>query len=103
MNDDEKLSMYIEMGAVDLAGMDENGEFIFQITEKAKEVAPELWEAHQEHVDRSLIQLYEAGLIRVTYNDDLEATIEMSEEGHALAKEMGLVEIDMNDEDIPND
>ncbi|NDB82226.1 MAG: hypothetical protein EB127_05715 [Alphaproteobacteria bacterium] len=103
MDDDEKLSMYLEMGAVELTGMDESGEFIFQITEKAKEVAPELWQAHQDHVDRSLIQLYEAGLIRVSYNDNLEATIEMSEEGHALAKEMGLVEIDMHEDDIPND
>ena len=103
MDDDEKLSMYLEMGAVELTGMDESGEFIFQITEKAKEVAPELWQAHQDHVDRSLIQLYEAGLIRVSYNDNLEATIEMSEEGHALAKEMGLVEIDMYEDDIPND
>ena len=103
MDDDEKLSMYLEIGAVELAGMDEHGEFIFQITEKAKNIAPELWKAHQDHVDRSLIQLYEAGLIKVTYNDNLEATIEMSEEGHKLAKELGLVEIDMHEEDIPND
>jgi len=103
MDDDEKLSRYIEIGAVELAGMDENGEFIFQITEKAKELAPELWVAHQEHVDRSLVQLYEAGLIKVTYNDNLEATIEMSEEGHEMAKELGLVEINMHEEDIPND
>ncbi len=103
MDDDEKLSRYMEMGAVELAGMDKDGEFIFQITEKAKDIAPELWEAHQEHVDRSLIQLYEAGLINVTYNDNLEATIEMSEEGHEMAKDLGLVEINMHEEDIPND
>ena len=103
MDDDDKLAMYIEMGAVELSGMDEYGEFIFQITEKAKDIAPELWEAHQEHVDRSLVQLYEAGLINVTYNDNLEATIEMSEEGHKMAKDLGLVEVDMHEEDIPND
>jgi membrane protease subunit (stomatin/prohibitin family) len=103
MNDDDKLAMYLEMGAVELSGMDESGEFIFQITEKAKDIAPELWEAHQEHVDRSLVQLYEAGLINVTYDDNLEAIIEMSEEGHEMAKELGLVEVDMHEEDIPND
>jgi hypothetical protein len=103
MDDNEKLSMYLEMGAVELTGMDEHGEFIFQITEKAKDIAPELWHAHKEHVDRSLVQLYEAGLIKVTYNDNLEATIEMSKEGHKMAKELGLVEIDMHEEDIPND
>ena len=103
MDDDEKLSMYLEMGAVELAGMDDNGEFIFQITEKAKEIAPELWDAHEEHINRSLIQLYEEGLINVTYNDNLEAIIEMSPEGHELAKELGIIELNMHEEDIPND
>ena len=46
--------------------------------------------------------LYNKGLINVTYTDDLEAIIEMSDEGKKAAKEMGLVEMDM-DIDIPND
>ena len=103
MDDDEKLAMYLEMGAIELAGMDDEGEFIFQITEKAREIAPELWEAHEEHINRSLIHLYEEGLINVTYNDNLEAIIEMSPEGHAMAKELGIIEIDMHEDDIPND
>jgi hypothetical protein len=103
MNDDDKLAMYLEMGAVELSGMDEHGEFIFQITEKAKDIAPELWAAHQEHVDRSLIEMYEAGLINISYNDNLEAIIEISEEGHKMAKELGLIEVNMHEEDIPND
>ena len=103
MDDDEKLAHYIEIGAVELAGMDESGEFIFQITEKARDIAPELWEAHEEHINRSLIDLYEKGLINVTYNDDLEAVIEMSPEGHKAAKELGIIELDMHEEDIPND
>ena len=103
MDDDEKLAHYIEIGAVELAGMDESGEFIFQITEKARQIAPELWEAHEEHINNSLMHLYEEGLINVTYNEDLEAVIEMSPEGHRVAKELGLIEIDMHDEDIPND
>ena len=38
MDDDEKLSMYLQLGAVELTGMDEHGEFIFQITEKANNI-----------------------------------------------------------------
>jgi len=37
-----ELQYYIEIGAITLEGMDENGEMIFAIHEKAKEVAPEL-------------------------------------------------------------
>ena len=103
MEEDDKMSYYLEIGAIELAGMDEDGEFIFQITEKAKLVAPELWDAHQEHIDESLIKLYESGLINVSYDENLEAIIEISEEGKRVAKEMGLVEMDLDTENIPND
>jgi membrane protease subunit (stomatin/prohibitin family) len=101
--EDERMSYYIEIGAVELVGMDESGEFIFKITDHAKEVAPELWAAHQEHVENSIMELYERGLINITYDDNLEAYIEMNEEGKKAAKDMGLIETDFNDEDIPND
>ena len=41
-----KLEHYIEIGVVEIAGMDENGEIVFAIHESAEELAPELWEAH---------------------------------------------------------
>jgi len=102
MDSEDKMEYYISIGAIELAGMDEDGEFIFNITDRAKKLAPELWQAHQEHVDESLIELYNKGLISVTYNEDLEAVIEMSDEGKKLAKEFGLIEMDLNT-DIPND
>jgi hypothetical protein len=102
MDGEDKMDYYLSIGAIELAGMDSDGEFIFNITNRAKILAPELWQAHQEHVDESLIELYNKGLINVTYNEDLEAVIEMSNEGKLAAKEMGLIEMDM-DMDIPND
>ena len=102
MNNEDKMEYYLSIGAIELSGMDEDGEFVFNITDKAKKLAPELWHAHEEHVNESLVQLYNKGLINVTYNDDLEAIIEMSDEGKKVAKEMGLVEMDIST-DIPND
>jgi hypothetical protein len=102
MDNEDRMEYYLSIGAIELSGMDEDGEFIFNITDKAKILAPELWHAHAEHVNESLVALYNKGLINVTYNDDLEAIIEMSDEGKKAAKEMGLVEMDM-DIDIPND
>ena len=95
------LEHYIEIGAVDIAGMDEEGEILFSITDKAKDLAPELWDAHQKHVDESLMELYKRGLIEVEYNENLEAGIKMSEEGLRLAKEFGI--IPMDEQNIPND
>ena len=55
-----------------------------------------------EGVTDAFINLYNKGLISVTYNEDLEAVIEMSDEGKKMAKEFGLIEMDL-DTDIPND
>jgi len=38
----QELQHYLEIGAITMEGLDENGEFIFAIQEKAKEVAPQL-------------------------------------------------------------
>ena len=99
--DDMKLAHYLEIGAVSLEGVDENGEMIFSISESAKELAPELWQAHIEYVDSAMMKLYEEGLMEVEYDENLEATLHLSPEGHKIAKEMGLIEIDTNE--IPND
>ena len=48
------------------------------------------------------MDLYEKGLAHIEYNEDLEAIISLSPEGQKLAKEMGLIEMDL-DQDIPND
>ena len=98
---DEKLSYYIEIGAISVEGVDENGEIIFAISENAKELAPELWQSHIDYVDRSMLELYEAGLVEVEYDENLEATLHLTPEGHKIAKEKGLIELDIHD--IPND
>jgi predicted transcriptional regulator len=102
-NSDDKLEYYISIGAVELAGVDETGEFIYKITELASEVAPELWDAHEEYVDKSLMDLYEKGLVNVSYDENLEATLELTEEGKKIAKQMGIIQMDIDDWNMPND
>ncbi len=95
------VEYYLEIGAISIEGMDEKGEIIFAIHEKAKEVAPELWEAHIKYVDESLLKLYQEGLMQVEYNEDLEAMLHLSPEGQKVAKEMGLIQIEFPEP--PND
>lgn len=93
--DEMQLEHYLEIGAISLAGMDENGEIIYAIEDKAKEIAPELWEAHIRYVDESLMKLYEKGLLQVEYDENLEAMLHISPEGQKIAKEMGLIEMNL--------
>jgi len=96
----EKLQMYIDLGVVEVSGVDENGEIIYAIHESAQELAPELWEAHMDFVDKSLIELYEGGHMMVEYDENLEATISLSPEGLRIAKEKGILPVEMPE--IPN-
>ena len=106
MTDDEandaRLAYYLEIGAVSFEGVDESGEIIYSITDLAKELAPELWQSHTNYVDKSLMELYEQGLVEVEYNENLEATLHITPEGQKVAREKGLIEMDLN-QDIPND
>lgn len=97
MEDDfnERLAYYMEIGAIEAAGVDENGEIMFAINESARDLAPELWEAHEHFVDQALVELYEAGHIKVDYDENLEAMISLSPEGMQIAKERGILPIDM--------
>ena len=98
----ERIAYYLQIGAISFEGMDENGEIVYAISEDAKELAPELWKSHIEYVDRSLIELYEQGLIEIEYDENLEATMHISPEGQKIAREKGLIEMEI-DLDIPND
>jgi hypothetical protein len=105
MDDEEyqdRLNEYIASGVVELVGMDEDGELIYSITDKAETEAPELWASHREYVDDALVGLFEKGLITVEYDENLEAILSLGPEGYEEAKKLGLIDFDM-DEDIPND
>jgi len=99
--ENDMLDYYVSIGAVEIAGIDEGGEFIYAITPSAKELAPDLWEAHENHVNESLMSLYDMGLVSVSYNEDLEATIELTDDGKKKAKELGIIQIDVLN--IPHD
>ena len=89
----KELDYYIEIGAVSIEGIDDEGEFIFLITEKAKDIAPELWKVHMEYVDNAMLQLFEKGLVNVSYDENIKAIFDLSDEGKELAKEFGLIEM----------
>jgi hypothetical protein len=92
MRPEESLSKYIEIGAIEIAGVEENGEFIFNVTPEAEYLAPELWEAHHNYVDKMMIDLFEKGLLNISYDENLNAYIELTEEGRFIARQQGIIE-----------
>lgn len=96
-----RLQHYLEIGAIREAGIDENGEILYEVDEDStKRLAPELWEAHMEYIDNSYLEMYQDGLIDIEYDEDLNVTINFTKEGYDLAIEKGLIPFDI--EDIPD-
>lgn len=99
MNEEEdsiaKIEYYLEIGAIKFAGYDEYGEVLFEINEAVtKDLAPELWYAHEDYVEDGLLDLLERNLMRVDYDENLEATMVFTEEGYDAAKRMGIVPLE---------
>lgn len=94
--DGSLFDYYISIGAIEPSGVDETGEMCFLVTEAAKEVAPELWNAHKEYVDDTLLELYKKDLISVEYNENLEATISLTDEAKEIIGMKGIVPLDDN-------
>lgn len=94
MEDDDLFQYYMEIGAIEISGVDEYGEIIFKINDKAEHLAPELWQSHKDYIDETLLDLYEKDLISVEYNENLEATITLTEEAKKIVKQYGMIEIE---------
>lgn len=94
--DNDLFDYYMEIGAIELSGIDEFGEIIFKVTDKAKKIAPELWKAHADYVDETLLDLYSKDLISVEYNENLQATISLTEEAQRIIEDKGIMPLDDN-------
>lgn len=86
----EIMEYLVAEGAAILDGIDEDGEAIYQFDmEILEEVMPELYAVMQQDMDQVLIDLYEKGLIEVSYDEDLNAIMSISEQGKVALTEAG--------------
>ena len=93
-DDNDLFDYYMEIGAIELSGIDDSGEIVFKVTDKAKELAPELWNAHADYVDQTLLDLYNKDLISVEYDENLQATISLTEQAQKIIEDKGIMPLD---------
>lgn len=64
--EDDLINNLILQGALEVAGVDsENGEFLYAVTSRMKEVMPDLYEDHLRTVNRDLLNLWEKGYVNI--------------------------------------
>ena len=60
----------IENGAIEYAGLNEEGEPIYNFTDKLKDINPDLFDIHQTQLNREVMFLWEQGFITVDLLQD---------------------------------
>ena len=95
---DQMMEHYVEIGAVTVNCIDVSGNFIYVITDKAKELAPDLWEMHHEMIDEALVGLFQQGLIEVEYDEDLNANMKISDAAREVMYQLGYVDMENLDD-----
>jgi hypothetical protein len=94
MTDEETefvIQYLVDRGAAEWDGMDQYGERMFSFNmDILAEVMPKLWQQVMEDVDKTLLDLFEAGLANVEYDENLEATISITEKGEEILKNLGM-------------
>ena len=88
---DDMIAHYIQIGALSIEGIDDDGEFLMSVTDEAKELAPELYDMHKDYVDSLLMDWFEKGLINISYDEDLTAMVEITEAGIETARQYGII------------
>jgi len=86
----ELMEYLLSEGAAELDGVDIDGEAVYKFDmDILEEVMPELYAVMQEDIDKELISLYQKGLLEVSYDEDLNAIFNISEEGKRALLEAG--------------
>jgi len=93
----EIMEYLVSEGAAILEGLDEDGEPVYMFDmEVLEEVMPDLHAVMQEDMDQVLVDLYQKGLIEVSYDESLNAIMNISEQGKVALIEAGF---DLNDDE----
>lgn len=65
-DDDKMIEKLILEGALEVAGIDsEDGSLLYCFTPKIKEVMPELYHDHMNHVNSEILSLWERGYVDI--------------------------------------
>jgi hypothetical protein len=66
--DQDPITHLILKGALDVAGVDSlNGELLYTITPKMKEIMPKIYEDHISQVNKQLLNLWEKGYLNIDF------------------------------------
>lgn len=95
------MEYLIEEGAAELDGVDEDGEAIYRFDmDVLEEIMPELHQVMIDDMDTILLDLFKKDLIDISYDENLNAQMTISEAGKQALLEAGF---DLPEDEISED
>ena len=70
MDDEDFLDFFLLSGAVEVAGVNESGEFLYNITPKMKDILPDIYDEHLKAVNHDIMNLWEKGYLDVDLTEE---------------------------------
>jgi hypothetical protein len=73
MDDSDELiviQMLVNQGALEIFSVDKNGEPVYRITPKCKEIFPELFYSHVSDVNNMAFDLWELGVVEIEFTEE---------------------------------
>jgi hypothetical protein len=91
-SEEEKISEIFgvleETGAIEWIGLDQEGEPVYRITEKCKDVFPEFYAMYRQEVNQTANDLWQLGLVDITFNTDQSVSIRFTSENYSRYRQL---------------
>lgn len=68
--EDDFLEFLILNGAVEIGGLTESGEFLYNFTPKMAEMFPDMVDIHKEHIEIAVLELWNLGFVDIRNGED---------------------------------
>jgi hypothetical protein len=78
--DKDDIEYFLAIGALEFSYVDDDGDEVYRLTEKAKEIAPQLYEEQMKDFNAAIFSLWNKGVIDITFDNNGEPLIGISED-----------------------
>jgi len=93
----EDLEYFLAIGAIEFSHINQNGEEIYKLTEKAKEIAPHFYETQIRDLNSVVFVLWNKGIIDIVFDNDGDPMISINENTLEAIKN---VDLDEDEHDV---
>jgi len=91
--EEDLMSYLLKIGAIEVMGYDEaSDQFTYNLTQKCKELVPELWEEHYKMVNEIAFRLWDKGIVEIAFDQEGVAMVYLKDIENAIKIKDSLID-----------